>query len=260
MAPDMVLTMDRAHASQIAHGDLPLMNPLSVAVLDEAIDMVQLPPAGHVLDVGCGPGEALLRVLTRHPSATGQGIDLHQQSIDEARARATERELPDRARFTAGDAGALAAADGPVDLALCLGSSHAFGGDWRTGLERMAALVRDGGEAIVGEGYWRREPDPAYLEALGATRDELPDYAGLVRGAIEAGWTPLHVAVTDEQDWDRYEWENVRNGERWAAANPGQDGDFVRDWVRRARDRYLAPGGRDTLGFALLVLRRDVAV
>jgi SAM-dependent methyltransferase len=251
--------MDRAHASQIAHGDRPLMNPLPVGVLDDAIDALELPPGARVLDIGCGPGEAVLRVLERHPQATGHGIDLHAPSIEEADRRAGERDLRGRARFTAGDASALAAAEGPVDLALNIGSSHAFGGDWRHALERLAAIVRPGGEAIVGEGYWRREPDPAYLEALGATRDELPDYAGLVGGAIEAGFVPLGVAVTTEHDWDDYEWGIVRNGERWAAANPGPDGEFVRDWVRAGRDRYLAPGGRDTLGFALLVLRRDGA-
>jgi ubiquinone/menaquinone biosynthesis C-methylase UbiE len=232
------------------------MNPVPVAVLDEAIDMLELRPGGRVLDIGCGPGEAVLRVLARHPDANGHGIDLHEPSIVEARARAAARDIT-AARFTAGDAAAVAAAEEAVDLAICIGSSHAFGGDWRTGLEGLAALVRPHGEAIVGEGYWRREPEPAYLEALGATADELPDYAGLVRGAIEAGWTPLHVAVTTEHDWDAYEWRLVRNGERWAAANPGADGDYVRDWVRAGRDRYLAPGGRDTLGFALLVLRRD---
>jgi hypothetical protein len=31
----------------------------------------------------------------------------------------------------------------------------------------------------------------------------------------------------------------------------------VRDWIARARERLLAPGGRDTIGFALVVLRRD---
>jgi hypothetical protein len=84
---------------------------------------------------------------------------------------------------------------------------------------------------------------------LGAQPDELTDYAGLIRTAIEAGLTPLYAIAASDREWDRYEWTLVLNGER--SGDPE-----VREWVRRGRDRYLAPGGRDTLGFGLFVFQR----
>jgi hypothetical protein len=70
---------------------------------------------------------------------------------------------------------------------------------------------------------------------------------------------PAHAyaAVAGQRDWDRYEWTLVLNGERHAAAHPDDPamGD-LRAWVRAGRDRYLAPGGRDTLGFGLFLFSR----
>lgn len=112
---------------------------------------------------------------------------------------------------------------------------------------------------LLGEGYWRRAPSPDYLEALGgASADELPDYSGLMRAAEQAGLTPLHSAVASEADWDRYEWRLILNAERWASDNPGDQGaELLLERARRARERMTMPGGRETLGFALILLRRD---
>ena len=112
---------------------------------------------------------------------------------------------------------------------------------------------------LLGEGYWCQPPSAEYLDALGgASADELPDYSGLMRAAEQAGLTPLHSSVASEADWDRYEWRLILNAERWAAANPEDPGaEVLRERARHARERMTMPGGRETLGFALVLLRRD---
>ena len=135
-----------------------------------------------------------------------------------------------------------------------IGSSHALGGDYAHALRELAALARPGGQVLVGEGYWRRPPGDAYLAALGASADELTDYAGLVRAGEQAGLVPWYATVATEEEWDRYEWTLIANGERYAAAHP--DAREVAAWARAARERYLAPGGRDTLGFGLFLFAR----
>ena len=66
--------MDRAEASLIAHGHLPLWNPLSEQSLDETIELLDLAPGATVLDVGAGRGEVLRRVSDRW-EAHGTGYD-----------------------------------------------------------------------------------------------------------------------------------------------------------------------------------------
>jgi hypothetical protein len=134
-------------------------------------------------------------------------------------------------------------------LVVCIASSHAVGG-FPAALRRLGELTVPGGQVLLGEGYWRREPTPEYLDALGgATRDELPDYPGLFAAAQHAGLTPLWSCVASERDWDRYEWTQVLNAER-------HGGEQLRERAAGARRRLTMPAGRETLGFALALFHR----
>jgi hypothetical protein len=181
-------------------------------------------------------------------------VDLSEPAIERARRAAHERGLHDRVAFTAGDASAFAPTD--VTLAACIGSTHALGGLEPTA-RRLRDLTAPGGHVLIADGFWAREPDPAFLAALGATRDELPDWAGMIRAASVPGLRAMYASVASQADWDRYEWELIANGERWAAAHPEDSkAPDVLAWVDGARERLLAPGGRDTIGFGLVLLRR----
>ncbi len=107
--------------------------------------------------------------------------------------------------------------EGSFDLAICAASSHALGG---------------------------------FPDALGgATADEPPDYGGLLNAAQAAALTPVYASVASEADWDRYEWRLILNAER--AGHPA-----LAERAARARARLALPGGRETLGFALVLLGR----
>src|SRR4051812_22425650 len=241
------LTMDRDEISAITHGDRPFHNPLDPARIDEAIDRLELGPGDRVLDVGCGPGELLVRIAER-TGAGGLGVDSSPHVIGEARRRAAGRGPDAGLRFrTEGRP------DGTFAAACCLGSSHALGG-LGPALERLAAWVAPDGAVLLADGFWQRPPGPAFLEALGgATEDELPSYEGLLQTCRAAGLEPVWVATSTQRDWEDYEWTLIANGDAHARANPGAH--EVREWIDRARARLLAPGGRDTIGFALIVLR-----
>jgi hypothetical protein len=59
------------------------------------------------------------------------------------------------------------------------------------------------------------------------------------------------------EDFDRYEDTWAANGERYVAAHPGEAGvEALLDWIRAGRRRYRELGGRDTLGFAVVLARR----
>jgi SAM-dependent methyltransferase len=70
------------------------------------IDLLGLGPGARVLDVGCGPGRHALALAAAGIDVVG--LDISVRFVAEARSRATELGLGDRARFVVGDARRLA--------------------------------------------------------------------------------------------------------------------------------------------------------
>ena len=238
-----------ALVSATRHGDLAFHNPLAPERVDEALAQLDVGPGDRALDVGCGPGELLIRLAER-TGCGGVGVDAAEVQIAEARRRAAAR-VPDAAlEFVAADARELDPGD--VTAAACVGSSHALGG-LMPALERLAGA----GTVLIGEGFWAHRPSPAYLDALGgATEEELTDFAGLLRAGEPFGLKPVWLATTTRREWERYEWTLIANGDRFSRANPGDPlAAAVEQANDRARARLLLPGGVDTLGFALVVFR-----
>ena len=239
------MRLDRAEASASPTASFALYNPLSEARSTRRLRCSTLPPGARVLDVACGRAEVLRRVAERF-EVEADGLRL--------RRRADRVAAPPGWSFCV----ARQPPPGPFDLVLCIASSHALGG-FPDALGRPPRTRPAGREVLLGEGYWCQPPSAEYLDALGgASADELPDYSGLMRAAEQAGLTPLYSSVASEADWDRYEWRLILNAERWAAANPEDPGaEVLRERARHARERMTMPGGRETLGFALVLLRRD---
>jgi SAM-dependent methyltransferase len=178
--------------------------------------------------------------------------------IDEVRRRAAASGTEVAARINAvhSDAGtfATAARAGSYDGAVCIGSSHALGGAVPA-LAAVARLLKPGGEALIGEGVWEREPTPDYLKASGMTMEEMPTLAEWTAAAASAGLSARWIITASPRGWDEYEWAHARGIEAFAAMNPGHpDGPAMLSRSRAWRDAYLA-WGRGTLGFALGVLR-----
>src|SRR3954451_18719299 len=204
---------------------------MSEAAVDRILDALRLPAGALVLDTGCGSGEMLLRALARDPTRRGLGVDLDPDSIPLARARAHESLAGRDVRFEVRDAGEVT---GRHDAVLNVGSSHVHGG-YPAALGTLRTLVADGGAVVYGEGYWREELSPGFLEALGgATEDELDTFGGLRSAAVAAGFDIAAVAEASEDDWARYE--------ETLAANAELEGDpDALTYERRIRDRRALP-------------------
>jgi SAM-dependent methyltransferase len=244
----------RRRFSLTAHAGIPLWNPLPREAALRLADAIPLGPASRVLDVGCGPAALLLRVLER-TGARGVAVDAAEEAIAIARTNAAGRVDPSRLELRAEPFDVAAFAEASFDAALCIGSTHAAGGFAGT-LRALRRLLAVGGAALVGEGHWLRDPDPAYLTFLGATRDELTDHAGNLAAAASEGFDVAEAVVTDRASFDAYEERYAANVAQFVAAHPDDpDADAFARRIAAWREAY-ARWGRDTLGFALYSLRK----
>jgi SAM-dependent methyltransferase len=207
-----------------------------------AAAIAALPLTGEpcIVDTGCGTGEVLIRAVAAHPGARGLGVDLDADAIAEARRRAGDMPI----RFEVRDAATLGTV--APDALINVASSHVHGG-FPAALRTLRTL---GPVILYGDGFWHRHPSDDFLAALGdATEDELADIEGL-RGAIgDAGLEIVQESLASESDWARYEETLAGNAERHGGADSLA-------YANRIRERRALPGGTDTLGFALYVLRR----
>lgn len=240
--------------SAIAHRGMAICNPISSAKLDDVIEFAELAPGSRVLDLGCGKAELLLRLVERY-GVTAEGVDRSGRFIAEGREAVAARVPAADLLLHERDVAGFPRTPETYDLAACVGATWLLGG-YCGALWGLAGLVRSGGLVLIGEGYWRHDPCPAYLKALAARRDEFSDHASNVGAGSAEGLVPLYACVASRDDWDRYEGRWSGNLERHAAMHPEDpDRDALTTAARAGRERYLR-WGRDTLGFGLYLFLR----
>jgi hypothetical protein len=184
------------------------------------------------------------------------GIDVSAPFLQEAREQAALRVPSKGLTLLEEDATAFNGAPETFDLASCLGACHIFGGFWGT-LNKLSQFVCPGGYLLIGDGYWKQEPNSAYLQALQTTPDELMTHADNVGTGVALGFVPLYAAVCNDDEWDCYEWLHLHNIERYARRMPDDpDVPALLERIRSWRNVYLR-WGRETLGFGLYLFQKE---
>ena len=238
----------------IAHSSHAFLGPVSETSVTALLERIPIATASRVLDVGCGKGELLARTLERL-GGTGVGVEPNPTFAADARARAAQHLSPDAAiiiekKFTDADLGEHA-----FTLGICTGSLHAFG-DWSAAIDGMSRLVTADGWALMAPGYWKQPPSPDYLEILGGREEELRSLRETTATAKARGWQLIAGHESTLAEWDAYEHAYAANVRAWCAAHPDDVdakpfGDRIEHW-----STAYETWGRDTMGYALLLLRR----
>ena len=106
--------------------------------LDELIGLLDLPPEPHVLDIGCGTGELLVRLAeagdtvrgheARGAGFHGVGVDASPQFLARAREAVAQRAPRADIELLEMDGADYAAEAASFDLACCVGASWIFRG------------------------------------------------------------------------------------------------------------------------------------
>lgn len=250
------MTLDPLWFSALAHRHLTFCGPVNETRLNELISLLNLPAGAHVVDAGCGKGELLIRLAERY-RVQALGVDLSPHFIEIAATQANRR-APHLVEMRTGDMLDHQPEPGSLALAVCIGSTHIFGSYQQT-LDTLIDWVQPGGQILVGDLFWQKDPDPAFLEALGAQATDYTNYAGLITAGIERDLIPLFTITSSAEDWETYEWCYLFAAERYAADHPDDPRhDAILARARAGRDRYLR-WGRETFGFAVCLFRKPAA-
>jgi cyclopropane fatty-acyl-phospholipid synthase-like methyltransferase len=235
-APPGIALRDELRA--LAQAKLRFNAPLSQARADALIDILPLAPGRHVLDLGCGWGELLLRIVAAHSAVTGTGVDTDRRALDRARRAAAARGLYDRVEFVDAD---LTTFDDRGHLVLCVGAAHAW--DSATvAVRELRERVEPGGTLLFADGFWERSPGADARRLFG----DLPVFDGLLQVARATGFEVVYAERSTQEEWDAFE-------ESWrAGVETAEDPALRLAAVERERD--YRDGYRGVLGFAWLVL------
>jgi SAM-dependent methyltransferase len=239
--------MNRSRFSLLAHQLLVYAAPIAETTIEELLSLLPLHAASSAVDIGCGKARLLGQLVERF-GLQATGVDLDAEALALARggvgASATliqqsAIEFQPSERF---------------DLSMCIGSSHALGGLSPT-LVRLQELTKPGGLILLGEGYWKKEPEQDYLDAFGGSRDALLSFWATVQCALSTGLSPVWTAVSSERDWDHYEGLYRFAMSRFLIEHP-TDPEFEA-FRQRSESWYRAylRWGRETMGFALFLFQ-----
>ena len=250
--------MDMWKFFNITHRECILCNPMSLEKLDQLITLLPLKPGARVLDIATGKGEFLIRLAERHRQMTGTGVDFSPYCIADIQKKHRERVPDAQLHFLEMD-GAKYVPETleSFDLVACIGASWIWGGHRGT-LNALKKMASPDSWIVVGEPYWRHEPENEYLEAMGLTRNDFGTHYQNVEIGREQGLEVVYTLVSSQDDWDRYEGLQWYAAETWATRHRDDpDVETVLNRVRDSKTAYLR-WGRETLGWSIYVFKKGL--
>lgn len=245
--------MDIPRIFTISESAHRIHNPFTAEKLATLGRALRLESGTRVLDLGSGSGE-MLCTWARDYGITGLGIDMSQLFTEQAKLRAEELGVADRAEFIHGDAAGYVAAE-KVGLAACLGATWIGGGVAGT-IELLAKSLRSEGIILIGEPYWLRLPQ-AEDTAKNCLANSVSDFLmlpELIASFGDYGYDVVEMVLADQEGWDRYEAAKWLTMRLWLKDNPDDDlAKEVRSQLTLEPKRYAAYT-REYLGWGVFAL------
>jgi ubiquinone/menaquinone biosynthesis C-methylase UbiE len=124
------------------------MNRTHSALTDWGLAQVTIGPNDRILDVGCGGGRTIAKLLDRAPGGRVEGID-HSALAVEASRRANRRAVEQgRAEVAQGSVSALPYADGAFDLVTAV-ETHFWWPKPADDMREVWRVLKPGGQVLV---------------------------------------------------------------------------------------------------------------
>jgi len=154
----------------------------------------------HVLDIGCGDGEALVQLAKEHENVTGVGVTRSEEQAKAARAKIAEAGLQDRLKIIVKDFKELAEEPdhaGVYDRIISIGMFEHVGREHHlTYMRAIRQMMKDDGvSALHTIVKHNNNPMNGWIRVHAFPGGDLPTNAGVNDAAMHAG-----LVVVDQQD------------------------------------------------------------
>lgn len=106
------------------------------------------PGPGRILDIGCGGGANIRRLLRRHPGCRVDGVDYSAESVELSRRLNAGAVADGRCEIVEGDVMSLPFADGTYDAATAFETVY-FWPDLTAALREVRRVLRSGGKLLI---------------------------------------------------------------------------------------------------------------
>lgn len=173
---------------------LEKMNHHHKDLADWAFTYVQVPQDAQTLDIGCGGGANLQRLLTLCPRGTATGVDYAPTSVQESRKTNEAAIEAGRCQVVQGDVAALPFEDDAFDFAMACETIY-FWPDLDAALAQVRRVLRPGATFLVI--CEMSDPnDPRFADAKDFLTVYLPD--DLRKRFEAAGFADVKLHIQDE--------------------------------------------------------------
>ncbi len=120
----------------------------SIIMYEAVLEKVFLRDLTSVLDVGCGTGIILSKIIKQNESVHAFGIDLSPNMLEKS-----TQLLGSKAELVLGDADNLPWEESTFDLVTCISSFHHYPDPLKV-LREMRRVLKAGGRVIIADPWW----------------------------------------------------------------------------------------------------------
>ncbi len=156
-------------------------------------------PAERILEIGCGGGANIARLLKIYPKSQVTGVDLSGVSVRKSRHLNRRAVRRGRCQILQGNVAHLPAAEGQFDLATAFETIY-FWPDFCASCQEVARVLRAGGSFLIcNETDGERKEDHAVEEQISHCKVYRKEE--IQEALWAAGFTRIRCAVHPDQRW-----------------------------------------------------------
>ncbi|QQC22118.1 class I SAM-dependent methyltransferase [Actinomyces naeslundii] len=162
------------------------------------LEAAEIRPRDKVLDVGCGGGKAIARILTRTRREVA-GVDHSPEAVETTRRVNRAAVTSGRLRVLEGSVENLTFRDGFFDVVTAFETTY-FWPDLQAGLIEIRRVLSRGGRLVIANEYADRLAAGPWAERLDMN---IPDSETLTGLAHRAGFLTVDVSLHPRHGWLR---------------------------------------------------------